>query len=332
MSAAVAGKSRLDLVGDFWNHTPRMIDAMLSEGYGWPTLERGEMADLLSYLYYLRLFDKPGDPVRGEVIISRLGCLTCHSLAGEGGQQASALDKYSRYPSPVMLAQGMWNTGPEMQRAQIGRGRSMPSFSGSEMADLQAYIRAQGRREDAQVDLLPMPNPSKGAAIFESKRCSSCHRPEGGEGPDLGSSTLNMTVSEIGGMLWNHSYAMSDLMRSRGIRFPRFEGREMADLISYLFFLGFVDEQGNPDRGSSLFEENGCSMCHGAEGGGPELSGSKAVTDPVALCASMWNHSPEMHNLMADQAVAWPKFDPGDMADLAAYLRRVAASTKSEEE
>jgi hypothetical protein len=32
-----------------------------------------------------------------------------------------------------------------------------------------------------------------------------------------------------------------------------------------------------------------------------------------------------MHDLMAERAIAWPKFDPGDMADLAAYLRGMAA-------
>ena len=57
ITVAVAGKTWDELVGDFWNHTPRMIDEGSERGYPWPTLERGEMADILSYLYYLRLFD-----------------------------------------------------------------------------------------------------------------------------------------------------------------------------------------------------------------------------------------------------------------------------------
>jgi hypothetical protein len=60
-----------------------------------------------------------------------------------------------------------------------------------------------------------------------------------------------------------------------------------------------------------------------------DLSKSKAATDPIALAAAMWNHSPEMHQMMAERAVAWPKFDAGDMGDLAAYLRRNAASGAS---
>jgi mono/diheme cytochrome c family protein len=327
MATAVVGKSRLDLVGDFWNHTPRMIDAMATRGHSWPTLDRGEMADLLSYLYYLRLFDEPGDAGRGAITYSQLRCPTCHSIGATGETLGGPLDKFSAYPSAVMLAQAMWNAGPRMQQAQLGRWTAISTFARTEMADIQAYIRARGLRSNRQVELLPLPEPSTGAAIFRAKRCISCHRPGGGEGPDLGSSTLDMTVSEIGGMLWNHSYTMNDWMRERGIPFPRFNGTEMADLISYLYFLGFYKEEGDPERGASLFTERGCARCHASAGGrAMDLSTSTAAADSIALAAAMWNHSPEMHELMGEQALAWPTFDLGDMEDLASYLRRQASS------
>ncbi len=330
MTTAVAGKGWLDLVGDFWNHTPRMIDAMAGRGHPWPTLDRGEMADLLSYLYYLQLFDEPGDADRGSTIYSQLGCSTCHSVGGQGGIRGGPLDGFSAYPSPVMLAQAMWNAGPVMQRDQMGSANAIPTFSGNEMADIQAFIRARGLRSDREVELLPVPDPSRGGTVFRERRCVACHRPGSGEGPELGSSALNMTVSEISGVLWNHSYAMNDRMRARGIPFPRFEGTEMADLISYLYFLGFFREQGDSVRGASIYRERGCPRCHeGPAGEAVDLAGSKAAADPIALSAAMWNHSPDMHRLMAERAVAWPKFDPGDMGDLAAYLRRGAPPEKA---
>ena len=330
LPTAVAGKSWLDLVGDFWNHTPRMIEAVTVRGYRWPTLDRGEMADLLSYLYYLRLFDDAGNATRGATSYAQLGCSSCHTLGGTGGALGGALDRYSAYPSPVMLAQAMWNAGPAMQKAQLGRGRAIPNFSRNEMANIQAYIRARGLRSGREVELLPLPDPARGAAVFRDKRCVSCHPRGGGEGPDLGRSALNMTVSEISGTLWNHSYAMNDRMLARGIRFPRFERTEMGDLISYLYFLGFFGEQGDPARGESAFKNRGCARCHqaGVEKA-VDLSRSKVATDPIALAAAMWNHSPEMHQMMAERAVAWPKFDAGDMGDLAAYLRRNAVSGAS---
>ena len=331
MSTAVAGKSLLDLVGDFWNHTPRMIDAMVGRGYAWPTLDQREMADLLSYLYYLRLFDEPGDVARGEIAFSQLRCASCHSLAGEGGTAGGPLDRFSAYPSAVVLGQAMWNAGPRMQRAQIARWTAMSIFVGGEMADIQAYIRSRGVRTDRRVELLPLPDPSRGAAVFRVKRCAECHRGRGGVAPDLTSAAIHMTVSEISGKLWNHSYTMNEWMRERGIPFPQFEGTEMADLISYLYFLGFSGGEGRAERGATVFRERGCARCHeGAAAAAVNLAGSKVVADPIALSASMWNHAPEMHKLMAERSVAWPQFDPGDMEDLVAYLRGVGAAQPRE--
>ena len=60
---------------------------------------------------------------------------------------------------------------------------------------------------------------------------------------------------------------------------------------------------------------------HGVEMAAVEYAG-EVVADSMALSAAMWTHAPEMHELMAEQAVVWPKFEAGDMEDLAAYLRR----------
>ncbi len=332
ITTAVSGKSWLDLVGDFWNHTPRMIDAMTERGHAWPTLTRDEMSDLLSYLYYLRLFDEPGDLRRGAIAYSELGCSSCHTLGGKGGPGGGPLDRFSAYPSPVVLAQAMWNAGPAMQREQLARGTRIPQFAGKEMADIQAFIRSRGVRADRRVQLLPLPDPSRGAAVFKAKRCASCHGSGSrGSGPDLRSAHLHRTVAEISGILWNHSYAMQDSMRARGIPFPSLEEADMADLISYLHFLGFFRDQGDPRTGAAIFRERGCASCHGGpEAQAPDLSTSALATDPVGLSSAMWNHAPEMHRLMAEQAVAWPAFEPGDMGHVAAFLRQVSGEQGGE--
>jgi cytochrome c551/c552 len=330
LATAVSGKGWLDLVGDFWNHTPRMIDEMSEKGNVWPNLDRREMADLLSYLYYLRLFDEPGDPQRGSAIFARHQCSRCHNLAGKGGTTGGSLDDFSAYPSPVILAQAMWNSGPTMQQEQLERGAAIPIFSHDEMAHLQAFIRAEGIRQERQVVLLPLPDPSRGATVFRDKRCDACHPSGGGVGPELSFSARDKTVSEISGILWNHNYAMNDMMRSRGIPFPRLQGTEMADMISYLYFLSFIGEEGRPEEGETVFRDRGCAACHA--GPGPDavdLAESRLAADPVALSSAMWNHAPEMHILMAEKGVAWPKFYPGDMVNLAAYLKKIAAPPNS---
>ena len=151
----VAKKSLPTLAGSFWNHTPRMIEEMTERGYGWPVIDRTEMADILSYLYYVRLFDDPGDPDRGEAYYTSLRCEFCHALGGRGGDVAPALDRFAAYSSSVPLAQAMWNLGPEMQRSQMDTNTPIPEFIGDEMVDIQAHIRERGIRPDKERLQLP---------------------------------------------------------------------------------------------------------------------------------------------------------------------------------
>ena len=322
ISVAVAGKPFYELVGDFWNHTPQMIDQGTRVGRPWPTLDASEMADILSYLYYLRLFDEPGSVERGREAYARLQCANCHSLGGRGGQIAVALDRFGSYLSPTPLAQAMWNAGPRMQQTQVERGSPIPQFSGHDMADLQAYIRAQGRRPGREVVLQPIPSPPRGAAVYRSKGCGACHDGARKIAPDLARSTLSKTVSEITGLLWNHSYAMGAQMGARRVVFPRFANTEMSDLIAHLYFLSYVGNEGNPKRGMEVFTTKGCAGCHGpGASGAQDLTTALQRIDRAGLASAMWNHAPQMHRTMAQRGAFWPKFEPGEMANLAAYLR-----------
>lgn len=329
ITVAVAGKTWDELVGDFWNHTPRMISEGAERGYPWPTLERGEMADILSYLYYLRLFDEPGDPARGSDAYARLQCGACHTLGGRG--KGVALDRFGAYPSPLPLAQAMWNAGPRMQPEQLDAGRTIPQFSGPEMATLQAYIRAEGRRSGREVELQPLPSPVRGAAVYRDKGCDNCHgRLAASRAPDITRSALSKTASEIAGLLWNHSYAMGTEMAARGVAFPRFADNELSDLIAYLYFHGYLGEDGDARRGLGVFDAKGCAACHsGGVEGAPDLAKVLQQTDRAGLASAMWNHAPRMHELMAAKAPFWPKFEPGEMRDLVAYLRSLSRPSGS---
>lgn len=326
MSVAVAGKTFYELVGDFWNHTPQMIDRGSRLGEPWPTLDPAEMADILSYLYYLRLFDEPGDVARGAQAYGRLQCASCHSLGRRGGTMGGALDRFSAYTSSTPLAQAMWNAGPRMQQAQVRTGTPIPEFSGHDMADIQAFIRAGGQRPGRDVVLEPLPNPTRGADVYKTKGCGACHDGPGRSAPDLARSTLSKTASEITGLLWDHSYAMGARMGAKGIRFPQFTGTEMADLIAHLYFLGYVGREGDPKAGATVFAGKGCASCHKEGGGAPNLAGLARRTDRAGLASAMWNHAPAMHRTMAERTSFWPKFEPGEMKNLAAYLQALAKS------
>lgn len=327
-----AGRSLQQLAGMFWNHTPRMIETVRARGIDWPTLTESELADVISYIYYVKLFDEPGDPVLGERWFLEKQCVQCHAVGGVGGAVGPPLDAYARYIAPIALAQGMWNHGPSMQARQAAEGIPMPTFIGREMADVQAYIRRMSSLRDRDVVLLQPPNPNVGRELFSGKGCVRCHG-QAGEGtrygPNLLKATQQLRVSEIAGQLWNHSAKMAAAMRDRGITFPQFRGTEMADVIAFLYYLRFYETEGDLPTGEVLFAEKGCANCHTPDEGpsiGPDLSKSQAVLTPLGLATAMWDHAPAMYDRMQSADVEWPRFEGNEMRDLSVYLRSLAGN------
>lgn len=331
-----AGRSLQQLAGLFWNHTPRMIETVRRRGVQWSTFSETELADIISYIYYVKLFDQPGDPDLGEWWFREKRCVQCHSVGGSGGQLGSALDDYANYIAPIMLAQGMWNHGPEMQARQAARGIPMPNFEGRELADIHAYIRRASDLRDRDAVFLAPPNPNSGRQLFASKGCVRCHGSTGRGtefGPDLRIATQRLHVSEIAGELWNHSFRMAAAMRARGIEMPEFQGNEMADVIAFLYYLRFYESEGDVREGELVFVRKGCSSCHAGAGRaavGPDLSRSQAVLTPLGLATAMWNHAPAMYDLIKLESVEWPRFEDAEMRDLSVYLRSLASEDSSQ--
>ncbi|MBI4501589.1 MAG: c-type cytochrome [Gemmatimonadetes bacterium] len=330
-----AGRSMQQLAGLFWNHTPRMSETVRRRGFQWATFTEAELADIISYIYYVKLFDEPGDPDLGEQWFRSKRCVECHSVGGSGGRIGPALDKYARYVAPIMLAEGMWNHGPAMQARQQATGVPIPTFQGREMADIQAFIRRASSLRGRDIVFLQAPNPASGERLFTAKGCGRCHG-SGGRGtsvaPDLRSATLRLRVSEIAGVLWNHSFQMSAAMQAQGVTFPQFLGTEMADVIAFLYYLRFMEAGGDPKAGERVLLRKGCSSCHApwtTSPIGPDLSSSKAIQTPLGLATAMWNHAPAMFTITQSQNVEWPRFEGDEMRDLSAYLQALPRTSRA---
>jgi cytochrome c2 len=319
LATAGADQSFQQIASMFWNHTPRMVQLLKQKGSDWPSLSEKEMADIVSFIYYLKLLDRPGDAAQGKKLFEGKRCASCHTLSGT----SLPIGRFGAFVSPVNLAQAMWNAGPVMHQAQRARGIAMPLFEGREMADLQAYLRSENAAGTATT-YLNLPNLARGASLFQSKGCSHCHQTGGrrSAGPDLSQQPLRKSISEICGLLWNHSFTMQETMAAQGMTVAKLENNELADILGFVYFLHFSRDEGDAARGEKIFVSKGCVTCHAPQKQGPDLTAGEEKFEMLHLATSMWNHAPIMYQSMENEVMKWIKLDSTDMQDLSKFLRR----------
>jgi cytochrome c551/c552 len=329
--------SFLELASIMWNHLPEMLRQMRELNLPFPEFSSTEMVDLTAYLYFLRYLGEPGNLYRGKILVEEKGCLTCHAVGKKGEDLAPAFDKLSKYVSPLYLAQSLWNHGPEMDESLQNMGLERPRFEKGEIVDLSAYIRAASRGTKRDKVYMYPGNPQKGKIVFKEKSCLECHRvnEQGRDiGPDLGELELGYSITEIAGLMWNHGSIMGDIMKEQNLKWPKFNGKEMADLIAYLYFLKFEDQPGDPKVGKMVFSKKGCVACHGDSGRGsesaPDLSKSTALSSSINMAQIMWNHAPVMEEKILEKVLSWPEFSGREMSDLYAYLSSLSESAGGE--
>jgi mono/diheme cytochrome c family protein len=147
----------------------------------------------------------------------------------------------------------------------------------------------------------------------------------GGIGPDLGVSELRGSVTQLAGRMWNHWPAMSEGMRSIGMKPPTFQGDELADVFAYLFVSRYDGQPSTRQRGDDVYRLKGCAVCHGprGEGGtGPSLRKAVIGQGKEVAFQSMWNHGTKMREKMSAQQIPWPRFDADELAALFALLEK----------
>jgi mono/diheme cytochrome c family protein len=151
---------------------------------------------------------------------------------------------------------------------------SRPTFTEEEMGSLIAYLY--------YLRYLGEPgNPLEGEMLFSEKGCIKCHSigGKGGNiGPRLDEMKLYGSPLYMAQAMWNHGPEMDARMRALGIRRPRFEGREIVDLIAYIQKAsdGTSKEKvymfpGDPTDGEKLFASKGCIDCHAVRGKGATI-------------------------------------------------------------
>ena len=322
------GDTQLDLATRLLNHAPSMIQGMQRVRILRPTLTGEELSEMAAHLYLLKFFDEQGNATRGKYIFTEKSCNACHPLTGKGQEGASGLNEFPQSISPIFLSQAIWNHGPDMIAQMVKLGIRWPEFKGTEMMDLLEYIRtnAKGPKE---VAYLTPGNPRQGRQVFIAKGCVKCHavRGEGGKaGEDLGikGKMFYKSLTQVASSMWNKGPTVLAKMAATQSGIPKFTPSEMADLLSYLYFLHFTDDDGNAVRGKKGFAEMGCAKCHGMEGKPGELMQidlskyQKAV--PMDVVAGLWNHGGEIEKALTDHGMRWPRFRKGELSDILEYI------------
>jgi cytochrome c551/c552 len=179
---------------------------------------------------------------------------------------------------------------------------------------------------------IELPNdPLVGRRVFVNKGCVKCHSifSKGGKiGRDLGRTLAQLGPAGIFAMMWNHSPEMSKLMQ-KPQKMPIFSEQEMADLIGYFYFLGYLDEQGDAEKGRVVLKNKKCLDCHRVGGigrdVGPPLDKLKSYANPLSLAQRIWRYGIKMSAVMSVLGIERPEFTGSEIVDLFAYLREISA-------
>ena len=322
---AVKG-SFYDLVAAMWNHTAIMEGKMAESRIVRPSFEAEELGDLVAFLYFLNYFDEPGNAAAGRALFSQKGCIQCHRIGLEGGNSAPRLDRIPRGMPPLQLARDLWNHGPTMVPLMRAKGLAVPTFNENEILNLFAFLRSQGKRQAARA-FSSAGDPVKGKAVFSAKGCAQCHgffgKGRGGLGPDLGTTDLRGSVTQLAGRMWNHWSGMTEAMQGLGMATPSFRNDELADVFAYIYVTRYEGRLPDRAQGRATYAKHGCSTCHGDDGGGgigPALAPLTAGETREQLAQRLWNHAPEMGKKMSARGMPWPRFEATELAGLLAFL------------
>ncbi len=213
--------------------------------------------------------------------------------------------------------------------------------------------KEDGAPQTVELAATDIGDPTAGKALFEAKNCNECHSYEGQGGTDappldfMKGRTTAREVADMMGTLWNHIPHMIPALEAEQIPYPTFSDGEMADLLAYLHggseaagggpggapagHQGGMDLPptaiGDASVGAELFEGKKCSECHSFEGvGGNDappfdyMKGHMSATELGMMSGKVWNSFPYMYQHFMEEGIEVPKFEPGEAADLVAFL------------
>jgi mono/diheme cytochrome c family protein len=132
LAARLKGQTLTDIAADMWSHAPAMADKA-------PKLEPAETQAILTYLWTDQVLQASGNAGAGKRVYDSSGCASCHASGTAGAPNLAS--RQGGYSSVSMVA-ALWQHGPEMASQIKGKNGEWPKFTGTQMADLIAYLNS----------------------------------------------------------------------------------------------------------------------------------------------------------------------------------------------
>src|SRR5262249_1817427 len=133
---------------------------------------------------------------------------------------ANALPPRLKNQTLTDIAVDMWNHQPRMAAAP-------PMLTADEMREIASFLWAEQFFSGGG-------SASAGERVFTNKRCASCHNDPASGAPKLTGTGRTYSGATMVSALWHHGPRMLDQMKAKNIAWPRFEDRDMGNLIAYL--------------------------------------------------------------------------------------------------
>jgi mono/diheme cytochrome c family protein len=304
------------LAATMWNHAPQMWVETKLRSVPPPSMDEQQAADLFAFFYALRFFEEPGDAARGKSLFESKKCAECHGINEPlaSGSTIRPVSQWRDAGAPLELVQTMWNHSTAMRDEMARRKITLPQLSGQDLADLLVYTRRAAKQQTAFPPVLQPTGEEAGKALFESKKCTTCHGPMT---HFLSTELRDQSLTDIAAGMWNHGLDM----RLSDTTFAPGEMRRIAD---YIWYSRAVEGAGEEGRGAAVFTSKKCSVCHDdPSSGAPSLAGLTAngkYFSGSTMVSALTQHGPAMLDKMREKHLAWPHFTGEEMSSLIAYL------------
>jgi cytochrome c2 len=327
LKAASHARSFYDLAAAMWNHLPKMADQLHRMQIRRPRMDTREADNLTAFLATIDFFDPPGNPAVGKKLFVEKRCVLCHQAGGTGGVVGPDLDQLAQGSSPISIAAALWNHGPSMSAAMRARGIERPSFTGTELQDLMAYLKSYSR-DRAQEPIYVLPGRAdEGQRLFFQKKCNQCHgsRGEGGPwAPRLYNRKAPLSLLQFSAAMWNKAPAMLRVMKDAEVTPPQLTAEDMANIVAYLYSVNYFADLGDAARGKELMTTKGCVECHTVgTARGKGVAGRNPIgrlERPSAFVSALWNHLAVIGEA-EQKKIQWPQLTAQQAADLVAFLQ-----------